>query len=70
MDIPQKQFKGVFIPAEIWEDQGLSWTDKCLLGEIYSLTGKEGCYASNEYLASKFGITVGTMKNRISDLRK
>lgn len=66
---PKKQFKGVWIPAEIWEDANLTWQDKCLLAEIHSLSGEEGCYASNAYLASKFGLSEKRMANKLTELR-
>lgn len=67
---PRKHFKGVWIPKEIWEDNSLTWLDKALLAEIWALSGDDGCFASNEYLASKFDVTEATMKNKISILRK
>lgn len=70
MNYPKKQFKGVWIDKQVWEDQNLTWLDKCLLAEIWSLSGDDGCYASNEFLASKFGVTEATMKNKLSAMRK
>jgi len=47
----ERDFKGVWIPKEIWLDERLTALDKIILTEIDSLDGDEGCYASNEYLA-------------------
>lgn len=47
----ERDFKGVWIPKEIWLDERLTALDKIILTEIDSLDGEEGCYASNEYLA-------------------
>ncbi len=47
----ERDFKGVWIPKEIWLDERLTALDKIILTEINSLDGEEGCYASNEYLA-------------------
>lgn len=46
-----RDFKGVWIPKEIWLDERLTALDKIILTEIHSLDGEEGCYASNKYLA-------------------
>lgn len=47
----ERDFKGVWIPKEIWLDTRLNALDKIILVEINSLDGADGCYASNEYLA-------------------
>ena len=48
----ERDFKGVWIPKEIWLDEELTALDKIILVEINSLDiGEEGCYASNKYLA-------------------
>lgn len=70
MNYPKKQFKGVWIPKEIWEDARITWLDKALLAEIWALSDDDGCFASNEYLAAKFGVAEVTMKNKLSILRK
>lgn len=47
-----RDFKGVWIPKEVWLDNRLSMLDKGILTEIDSLDMSEaGCFASNEYLA-------------------
>lgn len=52
MDEQQREFKGVWIPKEIWLDERLNALDKMILTEIDSLDKEEtGCYASNQYLA-------------------
>lgn len=48
----QRDFKGVWIPREVWLDKRLSALDKVILTEIDSLDqGDNGCYASNQHLA-------------------
>lgn len=48
----EREFKGVWIPKEIWLDERLNMIEKGILTEIDSLDDEEhGCYASNEYLA-------------------
>lgn len=47
----ERDFKGIWIPKEIWLDERLNALDKIILAEINSLDGEDGCYASNQYLA-------------------
>lgn len=48
-----RDFKGVWIPKEVWLDTRLNALDKVILMEIDSLDqGEKGCYASNENLAT------------------
>lgn len=47
-----RDFKGIWIPKELWLDENLTPLDLKILMEIDSLdTTDEGCYASNEYLS-------------------
>lgn len=59
-----RDFKGVWIPKDIWLDDKLTWMEKLLLVEIDSLDAEKGCYASNDYFAKFFQLS----KSRISDL--
>lgn len=48
----ERDFKGVWIPKNVWFDNRLNALDKIILMEIDSLdTEENGCYAGNEYLA-------------------
>lgn len=48
----QRDFKGIWIPKNVWLDNRLNALDKIILMEIDSLDFEEkGCYAGNEYLA-------------------
>ena len=47
-----RDFKGIWLDKEIWLDPKLNAVEKVILAEIDSLDTEEGCYASNEYLAS------------------
>jgi len=48
----ERDFKGIWIPKEIWLDERLNALDKIILMEIDSLDCSEkGCFASNKYLA-------------------
>lgn len=68
----QRDFKGVWIPKDIWLNEGLSVIEKVLIAEIDSLDNDpvKGCFASNEYLGKFVGVSAGRMANIISDLRK
>jgi hypothetical protein len=48
----ERDFKGVWIPKEIWLNEELTMLDKVILVEIDSLDNNEGCVASNEYLCN------------------
>lgn len=66
-----RDFKGVWIPKEIWLDERLSVLDKAILVEIDSLdSSEEGCYASNKYLADFCKCTETKVSTSISKLIK
>jgi hypothetical protein len=66
-----RDFKGVWIPKEIWLNTDLSIIEKVLLVEIDSLDNSDrGCFASNEYLAKFVQLSEGRVANIISDLKK
>ena len=46
-----RDFKGVWIPKEIWIDTNLTLLEKCIYVEIDSLDQGAGCFATNAYLA-------------------
>lgn len=47
----QRDFKGVWIPKEIWLNENLTALEKVIFAEISSLDADEGCWASNQYFA-------------------
>ena len=65
----QRDFKGIWIPREIWLNKELTVTDRCLLAEINSLDGENHCFASNEYFAEFFGVSVPTITRSIAKLK-
>jgi hypothetical protein len=66
-----RDFKGVWIPKEIWLNTDLSIIEKVLLVEIDSLdNSKRGCFASNEYLAKFVQLSESRVAHIISDLKK
>lgn len=51
--LPQRDFKGIWIPRKVWFDERLTALDKIILAEIDSLdAGEMGCYASNAHIAA------------------
>ena len=63
-------FKGVFIPKEIWMDDRLTPTEKILWAEIDSLDGEEGCYASNTHLMKYCKSTKATLERSLKRLKE
>lgn len=47
----ERDFKGIWIPKEIWLDEKLTVLDKVILMEIDSFDSGDGCWAGNDYLA-------------------
>lgn len=66
----QRDFKGIWIPAEIWLDDSLSALDKIIFAEIDSLDNEDGCFASNEYLAGFCQCSVSKVSTAISRLKE
>jgi len=71
MEKPPRDFKGVWIPKEIWLSEELSLMEKVLFVEIHSLDNADGCYAGNRYFADFFKVSerqirtyVGTLKEK------
>lgn len=63
----ERQFKGVWIPKDIWVNNNLNLQEKCFLTEINSLDDEErGCFALNEHFAKFFNLS----KNRCSEVIK
>ena len=61
----QRDFKGVWIPKEIWLNKDLTPLEKIYLVEIDSLDdGVIGCYASNKHFETMFG-QVGSNVSKI-----
>lgn len=63
-----RDFKGVWIPKEIWLDNKLTWMEKLFLVEINSLDNEEGCFASNSYLGDFFNLSNGRVSQIIKSL--
>lgn len=64
-----REFKGIWIPKEIWLNTELSVMEKLFIIEIDSLNTKDkGCYASNSYFSNFFGISKGRCTQIIKKL--
>ena len=65
-----RDFRGIWIPKEIWLNKDLSTNEKILLAEIESLGGlSNGCFASNQYLAEFFDLSKDRISKLISGLK-
>jgi hypothetical protein len=67
---PERDFKGVWIPREIWLSTELSLMEKVLFVEIHSLDNERGCFASNHYFAEFFGLSERQIATYVSTLKK
>jgi hypothetical protein len=63
-----RDFKGIWIPKNIWEDERLSPFDKVLLMEIDSLDNEDGCWKSNNSLAEFMQSGVASITRSIKKL--
>jgi DNA-binding transcriptional regulator PaaX len=69
MEKVPRDFKGVWIPKEIWLSDQLSLIEKVLFVEIHSLDNERGCYASNRHFAEFFGISERQIRTYIASLK-
>lgn len=65
-----RDFKGIWIPKQIYLNRELSWADKILLVEIDSLDNEKGCFASNAYFAEFLNVSETAISKSISKLKK
>ena len=70
MEKPSRDFKGIWIPKDIWESEQLSIIEKVLFVEIHSLDNERGCYASNRYFSEFFGVSERQIQNVIAALKE
>ena len=65
-----REFRGIWIPKEIWLSKDLSTNEKILLAEIDSLGGSsDGCFASNQYFADFFDLSKDRISRLVSGLK-
>ena len=63
-----RDFKGVWIPKDVWLDHNLTWMEKLLLVEIDSLDAEKGCFASNGYFGEFFNLSNSRVSEMIASL--
>jgi len=66
----ERDFKGIWIPKEVWLNKELKIIEKLFLVEIDSLDNEYGCFASNKYFSEFFGITKGRCSQVITKLKE
>ena len=65
----ERQFKGIWIPKEVWLSENLNLQEKVVLVEIDSLeTEERGCYASNKYFSDFFKLSAQRISQIIQEL--
>jgi hypothetical protein len=70
MERPPRDFKGIWIPKEIWLSDQISTMEKVLFVEIHSLDNERGCYASNCYFAEFFNVSERQIRTYIRSLKE
>jgi len=65
-----RDFKGIWIPKDIWLSGQLSLMEKVLFVEIHSLDNEDGCYASNRHFANFFGVSERQIRTYIGSLKE
>lgn len=70
MELVQRDFKGIWIPAEIWLAEDLTIMEKLFLVEINSLDNEKGCFATNKHFSEFFGISKGRCSQIIKSLKE
>jgi len=64
-----REFKGVWIPAEVWLDERLTLVEKALLAEIDSFTGAgKTFHKANETIQAEYGVSRPTASKAIKKL--
>ena len=66
----EREFKGVWIPKEIWLSKDLSMLEKVLLVEIDSLDNDNHCTAGNDYFADFCNCGTATITRAIAHLKE
>lgn len=68
---PTREFKGIWIPVEIWDDETLTINEKILFLEIDSFTSaNKSCFISNEHIAKLLHISENAASKVLNSLVK
>lgn len=71
MESYEREFKGIWIPKEVYLSPAIGWMGKLIYLEIDSFTSKDrDCFVSNEYLAEKFEISPRQVIRNIVKLKE
>ena len=70
MERHERDFKGVWIPRDIWLSEQLSTMEKVLFVEIHSLDNERGCFASNAYFAEFFQVSTRQIIRYLRSLKE
>ncbi len=65
-----RDFKGIWIPKEIWLNRSLTVMEKLFLVEISSLDNNDGCFEPNSYFSDWSGLTKSRCSQIINSLEK
>lgn len=64
-----REFKGIWIPADLWLDTQLTAVQKVIYAEVDSFCSKgRSCFFSNEYLSTFCNISIPTITRLIRDM--
>ena len=66
----EREFKGVWIPKDVWFAKDLNAIDKVILIEIDSLDNENHCIAGNDYFANFCDVSEKTVSRSIQKLIK
>jgi len=70
MEEPQKIISYVTIPIQVAFNPNLTPTDKLMFWMIHSIDGKNHCWATNKYFASRLNISIRKVQSSITNLIK
>ncbi len=65
-----RDFKGVFIPKEIWLSPELTPTEKLVWAEINSLDREFGCVVNNNHFRTMFHLSERQVQRHIKSLKE
>ncbi len=65
----ERDFKGVFIPKEIWVTPELTGYERLIFMEIHSLDREFGCVAGNQHFSNGLGISERQLRDYIKRLK-
>lgn len=68
-EMSKRHFKGVWIPADLYRDTSLSWSQKLMLLEIDSFSNNNlPCFVSNEHFAEHLQVGISAVEKCLKSL--